>query len=415
MGFITSGKFLKSTYGKKIQQILLNETRVEKIVDLSELQVFGDATTYPIVIVFRKGKGESPGFDYLTVGSEPNTILGKPDLPGVPIITTPQNSLDKGIWPPLTESDKPIMNKLQAKSKNLGEISTNVFQGLITSADKVYHLDHVADVDETTVKIRSVSLSQELEMESGLLKPLLSGKHIQRYVAQPDRELLLFPYEVQDDSASLIPVGEFSEHYPLCWAYLEANKTALEDRERGKMRHDGWYMYGRHQSLALHERKKLAIPRLVQRLQVFYDSKGDYYLDNVDVGGVLLKDSSEGNYLYVLGVLNSTLINWYFQKLSSPFRGAYRSANKQFIEPLLIHVIDSDPERQFREAIIAKVKRMLDLQQRIAPIRNQNVSERDDTQGEIDRVDREIDDIVYDLYGLTDAERSWVEGDRPTT
>ena len=165
----------------------------------------------------------------------------------------------------------------------------------------------------------------------------------------------------------------------------------------------------------MHERKKLAIPRLVQRLQVFYDSKGDYYLDNVDVGGVLLKDSSEGNYLYVLGVLNSTLINWYFQKLSAPFRGAYRSANKQFIEPLLIHVIDSDPERQSREAIIAKVKRMLDLQQRIAPIRDQNISERDDTQGEIDRVDREIDDIVYDLYGLTDAERSWVEGDRPTT
>ncbi len=58
---------------------------------------------------------------------------------------------------------------------------------------------------------------------------------------------------------------------------------------------------------------------------------------------------------------------------------------------------------------------MLDLQQRIAPIRDQNISERDDTQGEIDRVDREIDDLIFDLYGLTDAERSWVEGDRPTT
>ena len=41
----------------------------------------------------------------------------------------------------------------------------------------------------------SVSLDNELELEVALLKPLLSGKHIQRY-ATPDGELLLFPYHV---------------------------------------------------------------------------------------------------------------------------------------------------------------------------------------------------------------------------
>ena len=149
---------------------------------------------------------------------------------------------------------------------------------------------------------------------------------------------------------------------------------------------------------------------MVQRLQVFFDSRGEYYLDNVDVGGVLLEDSSEANYLYVLGLLNSSLINWYFQKLSAPFRGAYRSANKQFIEPLPIHTIDSDSERQLRDAIVAKVRRMLELQQRIGPIRDQNIAERDYTQRYIDRVDREIDDLVYNLYGLTDVERKLTEG-----
>ena len=181
------------------------------------------------------------------------------------------------------------------------------------------------------------------------------------------------------------------------------------------MRHDRWYAYVYPKNLTLNERKKLAIPRLVQRLQAFYDSKGEFYLDNVDVGGVLLEDTSEENYLYVLGVLNSTLTNWYFQKLSAPFRGAYRSANKQFIEPLPIHTTDSDADRQVRDAMVAKVRRMLDLQQRIAPVRDQNTSERDDTQHEIDRVDSEIDDLVYQLYGLTEDERSWVEGEGPSS
>ena len=182
---------------------------------------------------------------------------------------------------------------------------------------------------------------------------------------QPDRQLLLFPYRVVDETAELIPANEFAERYPLCWDYLESNREPLEGRERGKMRHDKWYAYGRHQSLALHDRRKLAIPRLVDRLEVFFDSEGRYYLDNVDVGGVLLKDTSEESYLYVSGVLNSTLINWYFQRLSAPFRGGYRTANRQFIQPLPIHVIETSSERQLHDAIVTKVRRMMELHDRL--------------------------------------------------
>ena len=61
LGFITSGKFLKNEYGKKIRQILKDETTIELIIDLSELQVFPDATTYPVIIVFKKGAGAGYG------------------------------------------------------------------------------------------------------------------------------------------------------------------------------------------------------------------------------------------------------------------------------------------------------------------------------------------------------------------
>ena len=242
LGFITSGKFLKSAYGKNIQKILLRETNVEQIVDLSELQVFEDATTYPIVIVIRKGKDTASEFRYLAAGTGSNGALDRPDLSGAPVTAVPQDALDKGIWPPLTEDGRPIVKKMLVKSKRLGDVSTNVFTGIQTSADRVYHLNHVFDIDEATVRVQSKSLVNELELESGLLKPLLSGKHIQRYVARPDVELLLFPYRIQDNSAALIPSAEFSERYPLCWSYLESNRAVLEGREGGKMRHDRWYM-----------------------------------------------------------------------------------------------------------------------------------------------------------------------------
>ncbi len=58
LGFITSGKFLKAEYGKRLQQHIRREATVEEIVDLSAQQVFSDATTYPVMLVLRKGAKE---------------------------------------------------------------------------------------------------------------------------------------------------------------------------------------------------------------------------------------------------------------------------------------------------------------------------------------------------------------------
>ena len=405
LGFITSGKFLKSSYGKKLQELLLREATVERILDLSDLQVFEDATTYPMVMVFRKGSDGASEFDYVAVSSGVGGGVDTPDLTKATITLAAQDVLDTGIWPPLSVDERHIAKKLLDMSHTLGDISTNIFTGLQTSADSVYHLEQLARTSDETVKAHSRSLDSEVELETAILKPLLSGKHVDRFAVQPDRQLLLFPYRVVDETAELIPANEFAERYPLCWDYLESNREPLEGRERGKMRHDKWYAYGRHQSLALHDRRKLAIPRLVGRLEVFFDSEGRYYLDNVDVGGVLLKDTSEESYLYVSGVLNSTLINWYFQRLSAPFRGGYRTANRQFIQPLPIHVIETSSERQLHDAIVTKVRRMMELHDRLDSLKGLVTSERDDLMREIDRVDSDIDDLVYELYGLTASER----------
>ena len=405
LGFITSGKFLKSTYGKKLQKLLLREATVERILDLSDLQVFRDATTYPLVMVFRKGSDSASEFDYVSVSTGSDSGVDKPDPDKATVISAAQDVLDKGIWPPLSADERHIAKKLLDVSNTLGDISTNIFTGLQTSADRVYHLEQLARTSAKTVKAHSRSLDTEVELEAAILKPLLSGKHVDRFTVQPDRQLLLFPYHVVDEIAELIAADDFAQRYPLCWKYLVSNRELLEGRERGKMRHDKWYAYVYPKNLALHDRRKLAIPRLVDRLEVFFDSEGSYYLDNVDVGGVLLKDSSEESYLYVLGVLNSSLINWYFQRLSAPFRGGYRTANRQFIEPLPIRGVDTSSERQLHDAIVTKARRMIALHERLDPLRSLVTSERDDLKREMDRVDRDIDDLVYELYGLTSSER----------
>jgi hypothetical protein len=54
---------------------------------------------------------------------------------------------------------------------------------------------------------------------------------------------------------------------------------------------------------------------------------------------------------------------------------------------------------------------MLALQKQLAPIRGKEHDsyERDFLLGQIEKTDREIDNLVYDLYGLTEEERKIVE------
>jgi type I restriction-modification system DNA methylase subunit len=411
LGFITSGKFLKAEYGKKLQRLLKQEATVEEVVDLSAQQVFADATTYPVILVLRKGASEAK-LRYTLVPAE-FSVDGAGSLDQLKPVEVQQQALEAGVWPPPVGRAKTLMTKLEAGSVTLGQLASNVFQGLITSADRIYTLEHRSNAAHGLVRVFSRALGREIEQESELLKPLLSGKHIQRYVALDTRQLLLFPYTVHNGTAALIPADEFEQGYPRCWAYLQENRKALEDRERGKMRHQRWYAYVYPKSLALHDVPKFAVPRLVHRLEAFHDGEGAYYLDNVDVGGLILKEGSHLQYLYVLALLNSKLLDWYFRQISVPFRGGFRSANRQYLEPLPIRVLEvgKPADKRQHDSIVGLVEEMLALQERLAPLRGMPSEERLELERRIAQVDRALDEAVYALYGLTDAERRLVEGE----
>ena len=59
--------------------------------------------------------------------------------------------------------------------------------------------------------------------------------------------------------------------------------------------------------------------------------------------------------------------------------------------------------------LVALVDRMLELNKRLAPIRNTPCAEHDELLREIKRTDAEIDQKVYELYGLSEEERQIVE------
>ena len=128
--------------------------------------------------------------------------------------------------------------------------------------------------------------------------------------------------------------------YPLSMAYLRSWEERLRAREGGKFNGDEWYRFGRNQNIDKQDLPKLVVPRLVEHLRASFDPAGALCLDNVDVGGVLPAQDVHPEFL--VGVLNSEVVDFVFRLISKPFQGDYRSANRQFIAPL--PVPDASPK-----------------------------------------------------------------------
>jgi len=56
LSFILPNKFLSADYGIKIRELLLNQTEIKEIINISSLPIFQNAASYPIILSLKKAK-----------------------------------------------------------------------------------------------------------------------------------------------------------------------------------------------------------------------------------------------------------------------------------------------------------------------------------------------------------------------
>jgi hypothetical protein len=291
----------------------------------------------------------------------------------------------------------------------LRDVATRMYQGSITSADTIFLFKEHQHETEDIVDVWSKELGRWVKIEQGILKPVVRSGNISRYSANPTA-LVLFPYKVEDCRARLYTPAEMQEQYPFAWSYLKQNKRLLEDREKGKFKDHQWYRFGRSQNLGMWEQPKLMIPYMITDLAAYYDQSDNFYFINVTTGGYgITIDETTVSYPYLCGLLNSQLLDFYLKRVSTSFRGGYLAANRQFIEQLPISTIDfTNPTDKARhDRMVELVETMLKLHKNLQAAKTDH--EKTLIQRQIAATDKQIDQLVYEIYGLTNKEIRIVE------
>ena len=133
------------------------------------------------------------------------------------------------------------------------------------------------------------------------------------------------------------------------------------------------------------------------------------FVTNKSMQSLLLVDRRYG-LEYVLGILNSKLISWFFLAIHSVGRrDDFPKIVLRQTRELPIRTIDfSDPADVARhDRLVSLVEAMLALHEQLAAARTPSAKTL--LQRQIDATDREIDALVYDLYDLTPEEIRIVE------
>ncbi|MEO9168794.1 MAG: DNA methyltransferase, partial [Aestuariivirga sp.] len=352
MAYIAPSLWTSHEHGEGLRRLIHRTQQLERWLDFKSFQVFEEVSTYTALQFF----SQTPNSEIVAIVSSDGEI-GNVDW------TKSDSKLSWALlpaaepWVMFTGKFRGVLERLRRTALRLDDpaCTDSIFQGLVTSADGVYHLRKVGhsryecttDEDNTFI----------VEIEDEIMHPLLSGKECKRYEVAGTQTYLLYPYAPSSKAEmALIDQRTLETKYPKAWSYLKRFEVTLRGRERGKMNRDkDWWAYVYPKNLAAHAKKKLVVPRLVRRISASLDEGNDFHLDNVDVGGILPTSNQRLDFL--LAVLNSATADSVFVRTSKPFQNEYWSANKQFIAPL--PVPRATPEQQ--QGIGTKARKLQEL------------------------------------------------------
>jgi hypothetical protein len=139
--------------------------------------------------------------------------------------------------------------------------------------------------------------------------------------------------------------------------------------------------------------EKVIVSRMGKALVATYDAGGLYVKDAM----LLLSKQTDMSLKYLLGLINSSLLNYYYREFFVTI-----DVLKNALLSLPIHTINfSNPaEKVMHDKMVSLVERMLALHKQ-SP---RTPQEQEALQREIAATDGQIDRLVYVLYGLTEDE-----------
>ena len=387
-GMIVPNKFFYTRAAANLRRMISEDRWLRTVVDFGDEHLFQGATNYSCILLLRKYPGRGPTY-----------VKAKAGLMVTDEFKLPWSSLSASPWHFSKHGVEQIFSKLERLGTPLEKITQRFGTGVQSGADRLLMLDR-ATVEEEG-------------LETALLRPVLRGRDVRRYTVASAPKLLIFPYTSEDGQFKIMPEAQL-RRYRRVYQRLLADRSKLSKRiwfgKHADELSGRWYGMMYLDSYESFAAPHILTPSLSDRPNFALGTGDLFATGTAGVTSIVRKEDIEESISYLLGILNSTLMSFYAVSHSPIFSGGYYKFSAPYLKPLPIHRIDfSNPaEKSRHDRLVTLVVHMLELNEkkrsgRLAP------SELDRVERDIASTDAKIDDLVFELYGITDKERRIVE------
>ena len=352
IGFIVPNTILLNIFAKKFRRFVYDNYYIETIANLSDIDVFVGATVRTVILFMARNNKKNTRVNIMSFSNPTTTKVIK---------TIHQEKFNKDTeWIEAISNigDLSLIRKIFDGTKKLGGI-LKISQGLIP-------YDKYRGHDEYTIKNRIWHSDKKL---NETYKKELRGGDVKRY--------------------------------SVIWNAKQ------------------WISYGKWLA-APRKPEFFTQPRLLFReitdpktglLHVAYSDQ-EYYNNP----GIIncISDDTNYNLFYLLGICDSRLMAYYhFSSSPKARKGIFPKILVRDVRSLPIRTIDfsNKTEKAKHDRMVSLVEQMLEAQKEAHSDKLKTETDKKLAKQRIDIIDKQIDTLVYELYGLTEEEIKIVEGE----
>ena len=363
--YIMQNKWMQASYGKELRDFFLN-TRLEKLIDFGDIQVFEDATTYPCIFVAQKSQPQKSitvcSLKSLERNDFENSVNKSAKIFEI-------SNLSSDTWVLSSQWESNLLQRLDREMISLGEyIGGEAYYGIKTGLTKAFLIDE---------KVKEKLIAEGLNAKD-VIHPFLQGRDVKAYeIPSVNHYLILFKKGFSRKKFGTNSNSEKNEE--MMWNSLKQAYPSIAEwiepfAEKGKARADKgdyWWELRACDYYAAFAKPKIMYQKFQVKPCFVYDEQGLYCNDSMWI--MPTEDKA------LLALLNSNMAWWLMKKKCTQIQNGV----------------------QLIWQYLSKIPVPRELPQELATLADQIISAKKSGE-DTTALENRVNEIVYGLYGVTD-------------
>ena len=384
---ITSNKWLRASYGKKLRKFFEEKVTVNNIIDFKSHKIFSSATVDTNILSVQKqavgGEYSIPYCDFSHSTFDKSTPIHN-QINKYEYVSEGEGQP----WLLLTSIESSIKEKIECTGIPLKQWKDITFnRGILTGYNEAFIID-------TQTKDQ---LCKEHPSSKKIIKPILRGKDIKKWCYKFNNYYIIstFPslnLDINEYPAIKKYLKSFGKKLLQTGdTYLDCNRKLQKCR---KKTNNSWFEL--QDSTCYYtefEKEKIIYPNMTKNVFFTYDKRKVY----VNQKGYII--TGDSNLLkFIIGQLNSSLIRFFIKKTFPHLQGGTVELNKDKFQEIPLLLIKPFEGTFFKKHIdeVIEITSSSDYPKNEIKVQK------------IKNLQKEIDQIIFDLYGLNQKEKDYI-------